>query len=616
MSGFVFPPVEGGEGRWGEIDGNIEDQTDLQTEFESKADLVGGKVPESQLPAIAISDFIANFADLTTALADSGVQDSQKGDWFTVDTDGGQSYIVIVSNPTTVSDVEILKTPTDAVSSVNGSTGVVVLTQDNIANGSTYVQTENNLTDTLVSNIIDNNDKISFDTTSSDKLDGIEALAEVNNISDANATNLTDGNDSTLHYHSSDRNRANHTGTQAASTISDFDTEVANNSAVIANTAKVSFDTTSSDKLDTIATGAEVNVNADWDATSGDALILNKPTTITTSQSNAIIANTAKVTNANHTGEVNGATTLTIADNVIDEANLKLDEAPTDDYVLTADSTKSGGMKWAEAGGGGGGGTVQDATTLSIRAADEGTTTGNTRGDNAVDLQTDRSSSSQVASGDNSFIGSGERNTASNTYSTIGGGSYNIDSGIGAFIGSGSHNTASSSYSAIGGGSYNITTEQYSIIGSGYGNVTDFYAQAILGGFNLSSNNARQFSYGTLQKSTTDATETEMFIYGTERIKLPTNSVYGFEVYITAVDSDDISKNAYFHRKGLIYNDGGTTALNGSVQTIGTDIDNITSGGVSVEASDTYNALIVKVTGAASTNIIWQAKVALNQLEV
>lgn len=35
------------------------------------------------------------------------------------------------------------------------------------------------------------------------------------------------------------KNRANHTGTQTASTISDFDTEVANNTAVAANTAKV-----------------------------------------------------------------------------------------------------------------------------------------------------------------------------------------------------------------------------------------------------------------------------------------------------------------------------------------------------------------------------------------
>lgn len=37
--------------------------------------------------------------------------------------------------------------------------------------------------------------------------------------SSANMTDLTDGGDSTLHYHASDRARANHTGTQALSTI-------------------------------------------------------------------------------------------------------------------------------------------------------------------------------------------------------------------------------------------------------------------------------------------------------------------------------------------------------------------------------------------------------------
>ena len=56
------------------------------------------------------------------------------------------------------------------------------------------------------------------------KLDGIEAGAEVNNISDANATDLTDAGDSTLHYHATDRARADHTGTQALSTISDAGT--------------------------------------------------------------------------------------------------------------------------------------------------------------------------------------------------------------------------------------------------------------------------------------------------------------------------------------------------------------------------------------------------------
>jgi len=64
----------------------------------------------------------------------------------------------------------------------------------------------------------------------------VEDGAEANNISDTDATDLTDSGDSSLHYHSSDRDRANHTGTQTASSISDFDTEVGNNSIVTANT--------------------------------------------------------------------------------------------------------------------------------------------------------------------------------------------------------------------------------------------------------------------------------------------------------------------------------------------------------------------------------------------
>jgi hypothetical protein len=67
--------------------------------------------------------------------------------------------------------------------------------------------------------------------------------------------------------------RANHTGSQAASTVSDFDTEVANNSAVTANTAKISYSTAASNAVaaNTAKTG------------------------ITTSQASAITANTAKI---------------------------------------------------------------------------------------------------------------------------------------------------------------------------------------------------------------------------------------------------------------------------------------------------------------------------------
>jgi len=90
------------------------------------------------------------------------------------------------------------------------------------------------------------------------------------------------------------------------------DARVSANSAVAANTAK----------LITIATGAEVNVNADWNAVSGDAQILNKPTipTSTTqitegtrlyytedrvSANSTVAANTAKLATIATGAEVN-----------------------------------------------------------------------------------------------------------------------------------------------------------------------------------------------------------------------------------------------------------------------------------------------------------------------
>lgn len=63
-----------------------------------------------------------------------------------------------------------------------------------------------------------------------------------------------------------------------ASQVSDFQTSVTNNTAMLANTAKNSYPSADATKLAGIAAGAEVNVKANWNATSGDAQILNKPT--------------------------------------------------------------------------------------------------------------------------------------------------------------------------------------------------------------------------------------------------------------------------------------------------------------------------------------------------
>ena len=99
-------------------------------------------------------------------------------------------------------------------------------------------------------------------------------------------------------------------------------------------TAKIADDAVTTDKLAN-SINTEIAANT-------------AKTGITTSQANAITANTAKVTNATHSGEVTGATALTIADNVVDEANLKVSNTPTNGYFLSAQSGNTGGMTWAE----------------------------------------------------------------------------------------------------------------------------------------------------------------------------------------------------------------------------------------------------------------------------
>jgi hypothetical protein len=71
------------------------------------------------------------------------------------------------------------------------------------------------------------------------------------------------------------------------------------------------------------------------------------------------------------------------------------------------------------------------------------TTGGNARGTNATDLQADRDTNTQVASGANSTIIGGRRNVASNTYSAVLGGDTNTASGLRSAIVGGAFSTAS-----------------------------------------------------------------------------------------------------------------------------------------------------------------------------
>ena len=120
----------------------------------------------------------------------------------------------------------------------------------------------------------------------------------------------------------------------------------------------------------------------------------------------AIAANTSKTTNATHSGEVTGATALTIADNVVDEANLKVSNAPVNGYVLTAQSGNTGGMTWAttaEALPSQTGNSGEFLTTNGSAASWAAIQTGNTTSNGLWEHANTITSNYSVASGNNAL---------------------------------------------------------------------------------------------------------------------------------------------------------------------------------------------------------------------
>jgi hypothetical protein len=172
------------------------------------------------------------------------------------------------------------------------------------------------ITTQQAADITANNAKISFDNTSSTKLAGIEDGAQVNPTS---TDGLTEGG--TNLYYTDARVSANTdvaantakvgiTAQQAADIVTNnakvgITTQQA--ADIVTNNAKVSFDSASSTKLAGIEAGAEVNVNADWNATTGDAQILNKPTlaTVATTGAYSDLSGTPSLATVATTGSYN-----------------------------------------------------------------------------------------------------------------------------------------------------------------------------------------------------------------------------------------------------------------------------------------------------------------------
>jgi hypothetical protein len=103
--------------------------TDLTGTLASKADLVEGKVPLSQLSAVVISDvFVVNTQVAMLSLS------AERGD-IAIRSDLNKTFVLSTDSPATLADWKELPTPTAAVSSVAGKTGAVSLEGADITSG-------------------------------------------------------------------------------------------------------------------------------------------------------------------------------------------------------------------------------------------------------------------------------------------------------------------------------------------------------------------------------------------------------------------------------------------------------------------------------------------------
>lgn len=147
----TYKTVVSGGGTWGSITGTLSNQTDLQGALDAKQSSLGftpensanknqnngyagldssGKLSQSQLPDIAIVDYLGAVANESAMLALTG----QKGDWCTR-TDLGTTWIITGSNPSLIASWTQLSYPAAPVTSVAGKTGAVSLVKGDVGLG-------------------------------------------------------------------------------------------------------------------------------------------------------------------------------------------------------------------------------------------------------------------------------------------------------------------------------------------------------------------------------------------------------------------------------------------------------------------------------------------------
>ena len=177
---------------------------------------------------------------------------------------------------------------------------------------------------------------------------GTSKKITIANLPDTNTTySVGDGGLTEINFTSADNTKLD--GIEASATADQSNAEI--KTAYEANSDTNAFTDADHTKLD----GIEASATADQtDAEIRTAVEAASDSNVFTdadhTKLNSVAASANNYVHPNHSGEVtstaDGATV--IADNVVDEANLKVSNTPTNGYFLSAQSGNTGGMTWAE----------------------------------------------------------------------------------------------------------------------------------------------------------------------------------------------------------------------------------------------------------------------------
>lgn len=250
-------------------------------------------------------------------------------------------------------------------------------------------------------------------------------------------------------------------------------------------------------------------------------------------------------------------------------------------------------------------------------SAPDGTVTGgNVRGANSVDLQTIRSTNTQVASGSIAFSAGGYNTCAGNEgpvaigmmcstsgYTPIAIG-YNC-SVSGAFgqgniaMGKGATATYGAEPQATAIGT-NVSATSAATRATGSRAVADRMSMTAHANGMFSAAGDAQLVDFQVRRLTTSAVATELFLDGSStRLTIPSGKVLSALVRVVGVKSDG-SEVIKFLRDVTIKNVGGTTSLEAAIGTVGTDI-NVSAATLDLSADNTNDALKIAVTPPSGT---------------